>query len=223
MARMDLQRARWKWKLQKMRFDVWCAKRPWLGTLSRLVGRTFRFAFTVFCAGLIAAWWHPQFERLNQRLAGFVETSVQLGATLVSALHEEKDSWLSLGSLGSWSKMTGPTEADVYRSHLEKTLTRLRRIQYYRMVRVELPARVLEYQTGSRRISAKSNRPIAFIAVSKDLATYLQEKNISFIEAKRLPERLIAGLDVPLAAKTFKQTLLIPDVTGERVNAFRVR
>ncbi|MEZ4749112.1 MAG: hypothetical protein R3B54_00385 [Bdellovibrionota bacterium] len=224
MGRLDLQHTRWKWKLHKMRFEVWCAKHRWLGALGRLFSRVLRFGFTVFCAGLVAAWWHPELQRINKALVGFVETSVQLGTTVVSALHEEKDSWLSLGSLGSLSGLTGPSDSTVYREHLEKTLSKLRRIQYYRMVRVDLPANVLEYQTqGSKKISAKSSGSVSFIAVSKDLSTYLTEKNITFIEAKRIPSRLIAGTTVPLTEKTFKQTLLIPDVTGERASAFRVR
>ncbi|MCB0416288.1 MAG: hypothetical protein H6617_06035 [Bdellovibrionaceae bacterium] len=224
MGRFDLQRSRWKLKLQKMRFEVWCAKHAWFGAFGRLLARTGRFAFTVFCAGLVSAWWHPQLQQINKSLAGFVETSVQLGATLVSALHEEKDSWLSFGAIGTWSGISGPSDSSTYRTHLEKTLSRLRRIQYYRMVRVDLPASVLEYQDGgSRRISARRSGSVSFIAVSKDLDMYLREKNITFIEAKRIPSRLVAGISVPLTEKTFKQTLLIPDVTGERADTFKVR
>jgi hypothetical protein len=115
---------------------------------------------------------------------------------------------------------------DHYSRYLDEALPLLRSDADVRMVKIEVPSSVLDFQQSAAtagenallRLHATSAR-IPAIAVSKNAREFLTAMRITFIDPTAVPKDRLPKLPI-LAATWQNEYLLVPDPSGEQSKLF---
>jgi hypothetical protein len=169
-----------------------------------------RFGGTVLCTALATLWIERQYPHWKRSWLAHT------GARKLLSYQPSRPP-VSPQSLGARPKNLG----DHYGRYLEEALPLLRQDTSVRMVKMEMPGSILEYQQSQAlrgegqmiRMGAATSR-VPVLAVSKNAKEFLTTMRITFVDPNDIPSDRFKGAK-PLAEKTLRDGfLLIPDVTG---------
>ena len=171
-----------------------------------------RFTATVLFAAILSVWLQNHLSRLPSGAIAKSQEIPQVSSPQVSPIEE-----------ASTADAPEPQEDlnGFYARYLEDVLKTLRADRKVRMVRLELPNVVLNYQRflasqeteSGLRLQGRA-ATIPFIAVSRGSKPFLDEMKVAYVDPKVLPPRLIDPSSVVLSRSALQKYLLIPDLSG---------
>jgi hypothetical protein len=182
-----------------------------------LVSEILRFSVTVACAAMLSVWIQTKLSnRRSHPIAVAQVPPHRAGFGHGYSVHRPISE--------------GPSDelSDFYSKYLDEVLKTLRADRRVRMVRLELPNAVLNYQRflASQPESGSSMRllgrgdSIPVIAVSRGSKDFLEEMRVTYVDPKSLPAQLLESKELPLGASAIQQYLLVPDLSGANAQRF---
>lgn len=180
-----------------------------------------KFCALVVCSALLSSWMQQQWN-------------VGEGKSKLSALkrYGRKNAAVPEGETTASTESSDPTPVvgkmeDLYRKHLEEIFHTLRTNPSVRMVKMKMPALILNYQRNlaslddgsTLRLQAKGSE-VPVIAISLTSRRFLEQMLITYIDPKTIPPRLISSTTLPFNPKMLPQFLIVPDLSGGNANAF---
>jgi hypothetical protein len=174
-----------------------------------------RFAATVVCSALLSVWIDHKVVSVRRHWG----------------LRESPDSPAQIQPYqpSRGGNPAGETEV-LYAKHLVEILRVLRADRSIRMIRLEVPSTVLNYQRGlasredgsTMRLKGRTGH-VPIFAVSRSSKKYLEENLVTYIDPYALPHDLVEGLSLPFDHTQLSHFLLVPDLSGTNASSFVIQ
>jgi len=132
--------------------------------------------------------------------------------------------------MGHGGSNAEPSEelSEFYGKYLDEVFKTLRQDRRVRMVKLDVPNTILNYQRflasqGDKGANLKllgRGTVIPVIAVSRGLQNYLEEMRVTYVDPKSLPANVIENNQLALGKDMLSQFLLVPDLSGANARHF---